>query len=326
MKKKHPYLALLPVAALLLTPAYAAGDDNSKALEQARKELEAARDELKRAARELARVSREQGQDSPIAHALEFMTDENRAMLGIIMGRGPEKDGKLTGVRVDAITPDSGADKAGLKVGDVIVSLNGKSIAQKDADDDRPGQKLRAAMDELKVGDKIKVGYEREGKKAEVTVVAGRASFNVPVPPIPPIPPLPPLLSFDEDAEHDILIPGGQHMRVALKHGTPWELAALDENLAPYFKTKSGVLVTRAKTDDAFGLKSGDVIQKINGEAVKEPKDVIRRVAKAEAGSELRLDVVRAGKAETLKGKAPKSERREFYKRIEIETGDKEAP
>lgn len=321
-------LALLP--ALLAAPVQAKSDaEQSKELEQARQELQAARDELKRAAQELARISREQGRESPRAFAYEFMADENRGMLGIIMGHGPVEKGQIKGVRVSAVTPGSGADKAGLKAGDVIVAVRGESIATAEDGDTTPGRKLRQGLRDLKVGDPVKIAYERDGKRSEVTVTASRPEqgrFEMPVPPVPPLPPMPPLMAFEDDVQHDILLPYAPG-RVRLEkrlHGG-WELVSLDQDLAPYFKTKDGVLVAKAEPDNKLGLKSGDVIQKFNGEAVKSPKDVMKRLGRLEPGAELKLEVVRAGKSETLKGKAPERERREVHRRIEIET-DAETP
>lgn len=326
--------ALLSVAALALAPAYADSSDGKdskdkdrKELERARHELEQARDELRRAAQEMARVAAEQGMESPRAHAYEYMADQNRGMLGVIMDRGPVEKGQIKGVRVEAVTPESGADKAGLKSGDVIVSINGQSIATPEKGDTTPGRKLRDSLKNLKVGDQVKVGYERDGKKNEVTVTASRPSehygpFNVPVPPIPPIPPMPAVMAFDDDDEHDILIPGAR-MRIEMRGPGDWELVPLDENLGAYFKTRDGVLVARAEPDDKLGVKSGDVIQKVNGEAVQKPRDVYKRIGKLDPGAELKLDIVRAGRNETLTGKKPEPKHRDMHKHIEIQ-GDEE--
>jgi hypothetical protein len=170
-------------------------------------------------------------------------------------------------------------------------------------------------MASLKVGEQIKVAYERDGKPGEVTVTATRPQrgpFNLPVPPMPPVPPAPPLagvgpLWFDQDEEHDVLLPPGLHLRFR-EHG-PWQLVELDEDLAGYFKTREGVLVAKARADAGLGLKSGDVLQKINGEAVKSAREALRQLARAEPGAALELAIVRAGKAQTLKATAPQRER-----------------
>lgn len=329
--KKSWLITALPFV-LLAAPLHAKDADAEarQELESARQELQQARDELKRAAAELARVTREQGRESPRAQAFAFMADENRGVLGIILGRGPSKEGKLSGVKVDAVTPGSGAEKAGLKSGDVIVAVNGKPLAQTDTDDARPGQKLRSELDELKVGDTVKLGYEREGKRAEASVTAGR-----PEPMLAPervIRPLPVMswLGFDDEEEQDIVIPRGprEERRILLRNRAlkGFDFAPLDENLAPYFKTKEGILVTRAAPDNKLGLKSGDVIQKLNGDKVNKPHEAMEKLAELEPGAEVRLDILRQGKAETLKSlkpqDAPERHGRRIERRIEIHEDD----
>lgn len=67
-------------------------------------------------------------------------------------------DGK--GVRLSGVAPNSPAEKAGLKEGDVLLSLNGK-----DFDDVKA---YSAIFFGLKPGDEITLGYDRDGKKASV--------------------------------------------------------------------------------------------------------------------------------------------------------------
>lgn len=66
------------------------------------------------------------------------------------------------GVFVGRVTPDSGADKAGIQSGDVIVSLNGKTISSM--------SELRAKVGTLGVGKSVKLGILREDKQLDLTV------------------------------------------------------------------------------------------------------------------------------------------------------------
>jgi S1-C subfamily serine protease len=61
------------------------------------------------------------------------------------------------------------ADKAGLKVGDVIVELNGSPIADQDFD---------AEIARCTFGSKIKVGYMRDAWRSEATVTV---SLEIPL-------------------------------------------------------------------------------------------------------------------------------------------------
>jgi serine protease Do len=98
---------------------------------------------------------------------LEF-GEVKRGMLGV---QGGEITSELAdalgyesskGAFVSQVVPDSAADKAGLKAGDIIVSINGKSI--------NTFGELRAKVATLGAGKKVELGIIRDGK---------HKSFNV---------------------------------------------------------------------------------------------------------------------------------------------------
>lgn len=311
MKLKN-WWALLPAAALAFSaPAFAKTDaDKEKEMEQARRELRAARDELQRAARELARISREANKDSPRALAYEYFANPRRAVLGITIAPGPEKDGEVRGVLVTGVTPGGGADKAGLKSGDLLLIANGQSLAARPGDKTGVEHKLVAIMSKLEPGNEVKLDYEREGKRNAVTAVAQRFDPGA-------------MLSFHDDDDGDVLLPmppmppmpPSMHW---MGGGSGLQLARLDDDLAAYFKTQSGVLVVKAPKDGKLGLKSGDVIQKVGNQAVNDPRAVMDALGEHEAGDKLQLEVVRQGKLTRLEGTLPERSR----KRIEIETDE----
>ncbi len=73
--------------------------------------------------------------------------------------------GLADGLRIRRVVPGSGADNAGLGVGDVIVSLDGQRVMD-------PGKLLRI-VDKHKVGDKIKIRYRRDGQYRTAAVTLG---------------------------------------------------------------------------------------------------------------------------------------------------------
>ncbi len=80
----------------------------------------------------------------------------------------------------------------------------------------------------------------------------------------------------------------------------------LSSQLAEYFGTKDGVLVTSVIDNSAAskaGVKAGDVITSLNGGAVTTAADLRRRAQRLEDGDEFTLSVVRDRKPLTLKGK-----------------------
>jgi serine protease Do len=73
--------------------------------------------------------------------------------------------GFKNGIIVSTVTPNGGAAKAGIKPGDVIVSIDGRQI--KDGDD------LVNDISGRKVGSTVKLGYLRDGKQGTADVTIG---------------------------------------------------------------------------------------------------------------------------------------------------------
>jgi serine protease Do len=82
------------------------------------------------------------------------------------------------------------------------------------------------------------------------------------------------------------------------------QVQELSDQLAAYFGVKSGVVV--ASVDDGSaaekaGVKAGDVITAVNGQAISDAGELRREVAKADEGKGADLSVVRDKKPLTLK-------------------------
>jgi serine protease Do len=75
---------------------------------------------------------------------------------------------KNVGVLVTEVEPESPADKAGLKQGDVILKMNDKEV--------RSNESLRNTISLMAPGTKIKLMVFRDGKEKEVTVEIGSLS------------------------------------------------------------------------------------------------------------------------------------------------------
>jgi Do/DeqQ family serine protease len=76
------------------------------------------------------------------------------------------------GALVSQVVDGSPAAKAGIKAGDVIVSINGKTVAN--------ATELRNTIGLLRIGDKVEVSLIREGGPRRVTAVVGERSDSSP--------------------------------------------------------------------------------------------------------------------------------------------------
>ena len=73
-----------------------------------------------------------------------------------------------SGALVAGVTQGSAADRAGVKTGDIIVSING--VAMKSA------RELRNAIGMLRIGDQVEIGLLRDGKTHQVTALVAERS------------------------------------------------------------------------------------------------------------------------------------------------------
>jgi len=105
----------------------------------------------------------------------------------------PDVFGKANGVLVASVLPGSPAEKAGLKIHDVLITYDGKDLSS-------PEQLVKMVLDD-KPGRDVTIGYIRAGKRHEVEVhlVQGTA-LSVPavIPDLPFAPGLPKPTADDE--------------------------------------------------------------------------------------------------------------------------------
>lgn len=75
--------------------------------------------------------------------------------------------------------------------------------------------------------------------------------------------------------------------------GKNHHFSTITENLGKYFGTTQGVLVLEVDKDNKLGLKDGDVIQAINGNDVKTPKDVIKIMSGFKSDESFEIEIIR---------------------------------
>ncbi|MBI5711476.1 MAG: PDZ domain-containing protein [Candidatus Eisenbacteria bacterium] len=204
-----------------------------------------------------------------------------------------------SGVLVSRVVKDSPADEAGLRKGDVIVSVNSRAV-------DAP----RALVDIVraaKVGQEIAIGVVRgDVKRTLAAKLAARPEEQDLEPGAPPQPPAPGELRFKpprgrewQGVPHDldieipdvrVLMPGRGRLGVRIE--------TLNPDLADAVGVRGGrgVLVLEVLKDTPAlkaGLKAGDVITRVDDQAVVDTEDLVQALREKEG--RVSLDVMRKG-------------------------------
>jgi membrane-associated protease RseP (regulator of RpoE activity) len=302
-------LALLSAGAVQAKPAPAPQTDaaTEEAIEQRMREL----------SRELRELERKLGKERRVQVIEDRMVAMNRAMLGInVDDEASTKSGE--GVVVAAVTPNGPAGKAGLKSGDLILSIDGKPLKAKG--DDTPFAQLREVMADKDPGSEAKLKVKREGKNLDLSVkteaYAPRAfafrspgrdgtRFEMLVPPMAPMAPLPPNAPMPSLAPLMDLAPGMARFRYFAREWGDLEMVSLSPKLGEYFGAKEGVLVVHAPDAKSLPLQDGDVILRIGDRKPSNPEQVMRILRSYDGGEKLKLEVLRNRKAVTLDLEVP---------------------
>lgn len=227
----------------------------------------------------------------------ETKTTSSRPWLGVVTQELDDdlKDGldyQGDGILVNRVADDSPAAKAGLKQGDVIVSVNGRSVSEPDD--------LQEAVRAAKVGDRASLVVVREGKKQTLTATLvarpsemawGDDSHRIVIRSSPQ-------MQFDLDHMPDVMgLPEVGHGRLGV------ELQDLNPDLGAYFSVPDGkgALVTSVVEGSAAeqaGIKAGDVIVKIDDNAIEDSDDATTAIRRSEGATP--IEVIRKGKRMTL--------------------------
>ena len=297
--------------------------DKSRA--EAEVELGRMREQMRELSRKMADLSIKLGDVGPRTYAYRYLGNPERAMLGVVLA--PAKQG----VRISGVTPGGPAEKAGVRNGDVVIAIDGKTVSGEDDAMER--------LHDLKIDQSVKLTVQRDGKNSDLAVKAERrepynlayAFGNSDMPDVD---------IEGHDESHEFLPPdfhdrvqaqvdramrraqiterdaeriaerAGHQAERALQHlhiSTPWwglNLASLNPDLGNYFGTDKGALVLSAD-ESLQALKPGDIVQQVDGEKVERPEDALRLLREQRPGTELKVQVLRQHKPLTLSMKAP---------------------
>ncbi len=170
---------------------------------------------------------------------------------------------EVRGVIINSVTPNSPAAKAGLKQGDVIVSLNGTNIGD--------GNELRNRVSETAPNTEVTIGFLREGKEQTAKVTLGEFENKNAV--------------KDNNSSNE----GSEQGKIGVT------LQPLTPQIAQQLGLKGiteGLVVADVQAgspaEDA-GIAQGDVILQVNRQDVKTVDDIKNAISKSKNNSVLLL-------------------------------------
>jgi serine protease Do len=235
-----------------------------------------------------------------------MVLDGRGAQLGVRVSDVDLKD--PSGVRIDDVDPDSPAEKAGLREGDVVVEFDGERV--------RSARQFTRLVQETPDGRTVKIAVMRNGQKQtleatpenRVTIDFGADAdrlreeverslreFRVE----------PPIFRYDDRGPRrfEYRLPE----RVMPFMGSRGRLGVTVQSLTPeleeYFGARNGgVLVSSVTPDSAAakaGLKAGDVITSINGRSVTGSGELMRELR--DLSGDVTVGILRDKQEMTLK-------------------------
>jgi serine protease Do len=236
------------------------------------------------------------------------------ARIGVTVNDVEAEDARQgkSGVIVETVSPDSPAEKAGIKAGDAIVEFDGERV--------RSVRQFTRLVQESAPDRSVAAVLTRGGSRVTVNVTPDRSAWSdefgfrlldrarsIQPTPLPPTPPAArtPRPFFDNEFPTVLRLLGGRRLGATME--------SLDDQLAEYFGVKEGALVKsvmEGSVAQKAGLKAGDVIAAIDGRKVYEASDVNRALDRVAESGEFTMEIVRDKKTQTLKGKLEPRETR----------------
>jgi serine protease Do len=214
---------------------------------------------------------------------------------------------QVRGVGVTRVVKDSPAEKAGLRKDDVILRIDGENITSV--------RKLNRIVSELSPDQSVRISVSRGGSEQEVTATIGKRNNTSFAGDLLRGEPRvwkwegtePREWKFEgplrdrllENNDGDLTFMLGNSRRIGVS------TTELTKQLADYFGITGGkgVLVTSV-TDDGpaakAGLRAGDVITAVDGEAIDSPGDISRAINRKKEG-DVTLTVIRNKSQQTIR-------------------------
>lgn len=200
------------------------------------------------------------------------------------------------GVEITAVTEGSPAEKAGIKVGDVVLEYNGHRV--------EGTEQLMRLVRETPPGRQVKLLISRNGATQTITATIGERKG--------------PGFYLDPKWQKDMGKLQDELRNLKFRIEMPdiprammsWrsamlgvEAEALSSQLAEFFGVKEGVLVrsvNKGSAAEKAGIKAGDVIVKVDTEKVSSPSEVTSAIRSVRSKKTFPVTVVRNRQETTL--------------------------
>jgi S1-C subfamily serine protease len=186
------------------------------------------------------------------------------------------------GVVINRVMPNSPADKAGLKPGDILLSLEGTNLTT--------SEQLAELVGDHNSGDRVKLEVLHNGKPETIFVELGERQNNSSRAFMDQLSQLPSPRVFSKSYRFSQTDVADTYIGVNLE--------SINSQLGEYFGVSEGkgVLVTEVLEDSPAakaGLKVGDVIVAMNGKDISDPSDIQDAVREAKKGDKLDISFLR---------------------------------
>jgi serine protease Do len=206
------------------------------------------------------------------------------------------------GVKISDITKESGAEKAGLKEGDVITKIGDKKIETSDD--------LSKEIKSHKPGDKVSVTYLRDKKENKATAELTKSkSVNA--------------FSLGEGQHYDFKMPEMNFKQFEMPNGKSLPRArAYGDMLNIYGGGQPRLGLSVQDTDDGkgvkvlevdeesnaakAGVKENDIVTHVNDKEVNSADEVAKLVKENKDKPSMRLQIKRDGKSQNIEVKMPR--------------------
>lgn len=192
--------------------------------------------------------------------------------------------GSEAGVKINGITPNSPADKAGLKEGDVITKVGDTKISSY--------EDLYKTVGQYKPGDKVTITFLRDGKENSADAILEKNPAAV----------------FGFNKKEFQMFPPGQMSDL---QNFSFDFAPKPRLGIQVQDTEDGHGVKVLGVNDASpaakaGLKEDDLITEANGKTIKSVDDLKTETKDLKGGDAISLKIKRDQKYQTLEVKIPK--------------------